>query len=47
LITKLVAQRENDLGQYLFIRAVRVRDPKVGFPSWLFRSLSDELVVED
>ncbi len=47
LITKLIAQRENDLGQYLFIRAVRVRDPKVGFPSWLFRSLSDELVVED
>lgn len=47
LISKLVAHRENDLGQYLFVRAVRVRESRSGYPSWLFRSLSSDLLVED
>jgi SAM-dependent methyltransferase len=34
----LVKYREQDLGQYLFVRAVNIRPAKVKRPEWLYRS---------
>lgn len=46
LLSQLVSHRAGDLGQYLFVRAVRTSDPRSGFPSWLYRSLPAGQLVD-
>jgi SAM-dependent methyltransferase len=37
-VQALVTHRGSDLGQYLFVRAINARAPKLKRPSWLYRS---------
>jgi SAM-dependent methyltransferase len=45
-VMPLVEFRRNDLGQYLFVAARKVSAPHVGSPSWLYRSLPPDELVE-
>jgi SAM-dependent methyltransferase len=45
-ITNILRFRENDLGQYIFIKAVaRPCEPKTKRPSWLYRSYPEDQLV--
>ncbi len=42
-ITKLLRSRENDLGQYIFLKATLIKqEANLKKPSWLYRSYTEE-----
>jgi SAM-dependent methyltransferase len=45
-VNPLIEHRREDLGHYLFVRARAVRPPRMGLPSFLYRSWSDGEIVE-
>ena len=46
-VMPLVDFRVNDLGQYLFASARKMRDGREGLPSWLYRSFPADQLVDD
>jgi SAM-dependent methyltransferase len=45
-VLRLVEYRNQDLGQYLFVRARAARPPEAGLPSFLYRSRPEGEIVE-
>ncbi len=46
-VMPLVEFRRNDLGQYLFVKAIKTDTARTGLPTWLYRSVPADQLVED
>lgn len=46
-VMPLVEFRRNDLGQYLFVKAIKTDTARTGLPTWLYRSVPTDQLVED